>query len=144
MNYTDLLPFMDKEELKSIALKVVNGELPGVKLERLFPFLGRENLHEIVDQLIVTKNSKSISAALPFLGKEKVKDIYEKALNGDLPDFDIQRCLPFIGSDKIKELFEALAKKAADEPNDDDDDDDEDEDAQHPLGQVRFKSSITR
>ncbi len=123
MNYKQLLPFMEKEELKEIALQVLNGELKGVKIEALFPFLGKDDLNEIVDKLIEKKEVKVLSRALPFVGQEKVEAIYQSAIDGNLPGFEVERCMPFLGSDRIKEIFKELVKNAAEEDDEDDSDD---------------------
>ena len=129
MKYTDLLPFMNKEELKKVAYEIINGELKNVRLQRLFPFLGKEALGEIVDVLIEKKETKYLEHAIPFVGREKVQAIYNAAEKGEIPGFNSSMCIPFLGTDKIKELFRELVQKANDEPDeDDDDDDDEDED----------------
>ncbi len=120
MNYTELLPFMDKEELKKVAFQIINGDIKGVKLVTFFPFLGKETLHEIVDLLIEKKDTKSLQRALPFMRREDVKKIYQMALDGALPDFDMHRVLPFLGSEDVKTLFHELIKKAADKPAEDD------------------------
>ncbi|MDD3127269.1 MAG: hypothetical protein WC479_06750 [Candidatus Izemoplasmatales bacterium] len=121
MKYTNLLPFMDSDELKKIADEIISGELKGIKLQALFPFLGRENLHNIVDQLIEKKDVTTLQSAIPFISREKVIDIYNAAENGDLPDFDSSRCIPFLGSEKIKEIFRELVKKESSEFAEEDD-----------------------
>ena len=128
MKYTHLLPFMDKEELKEIAEQVLNGELKGVKIESLFPFLGKRNLGEIVDLLIEKKEVKTLKRALPFVGKEKVEAIYESASKGELPGFDVESCIPFLDSDRIKEIFRELVKNAPEVDEEDEEDDDDDSD----------------
>ena len=115
MKYTQLLPFMDKEELRKIAQEIMSGELKGVRLETLFPFMGRSYLHEIVDQLIEKKESETLRRAIPFISREKVLDIYHAAEKGELPNFDASSCIPFLGSDKIKEIFRELVKNAPNE-----------------------------
>lgn len=127
MKYTRLLPFMDKEELKKVAYEVLNGELKGVRLETLFPFLGKETLNEIVDLLIEKKEVKYLRNAIPFISKEKVQTIYKAAEAGEIEGFDVSICIPFLGADQVKEIFRELVKKAAEEDDDDDDDDDDDE-----------------
>jgi hypothetical protein len=119
MKYTQLLPFMDREELKKIAQEIMSGELKGVKLESLFPFLGRDVLHEIVDQLIEKKETKTLGRAIPFVSRDKVLTIYRAAEKGDLPNFDPSECIPFLDSEKIKEIFRELIKNAPDEQDDD-------------------------
>jgi hypothetical protein len=112
MKYTQLLPFMDREELKKIAQEIISGELKGVKLEKLFPFIGRENLNELVDQLIEKKDGKTLQRAIPFISREKVLDIYLAAEKGEIPNFDSSICVPFLSSDMIKEIFRDLVKNA--------------------------------
>lgn len=120
MKFTRLLPFMDREELKKIAQEIISGELKGVKLQALFPFLGREALEEIVDQLIEKKDSDTLQSAIPFISREKVLDIYYAAEKGEIPNFDSSRCIPFLGSDKIKEIFRELIKNNPVEPAEED------------------------
>ncbi|MDX9691845.1 MAG: hypothetical protein RBT45_05255 [Acholeplasmataceae bacterium] len=122
MKYTQLLPFMDREELKKIAEEIISGELKGVRLQSLFPFLGRESLHEIVDKLIEKKDSETLQSAIPFISREKVLDIYHAAEKGELPNFDASRCIPFLGSETIKELFRDLVKNAPAETEVEDED----------------------
>ncbi len=122
MKYTQLLPFMGREELNKVAQEIMSGELKGVKLETLFPFLGRDNLNELVDQLIEKKETETLESVIPFISRDKVLDIYHAAEKGEIPGFDSESCIPFLGSDKIKELFRELVKNA---PNDSDEDDEE-------------------
>lgn len=127
MKYTHLLPFMEKEELKSVAYQIINGELKGVKLHHLFPFLGKSAMNEIVDVLIEKKDSEHLRKAIPFMSREKVQTIYEAAEKGEIKDFNPAVCLPFLESEQIKKIFSSLIKKAAleseDEASDDEDDD---------------------
>lgn len=120
MNYTHLLPFMEKEELKKIAFQVLDGELKGVKIEKFFPFLDKSTLNDIVDKLIDTKNGKVLNRTLPFISKDKVEDIYQRAEKGELPGVKAQMCIPFLGSEKIKEIFNDLIRKASQEDDDTD------------------------
>jgi hypothetical protein len=122
MKYTQLLPFMGREELNKVAQEIMSGELKGVRLEALFPFLGRENLHELVDQLIAKKETETLQSVIPFISRDKVLDIYHAAEKGEIPNFDSSNCIPFLGSDKIKEIFRELVKNA---PNESDGDDEE-------------------
>ena len=124
MKYTHLLPFMEKEELKKIAYEIINGELKGVKLEALFPFLGRETLNEIVDLLIEKKQVSALTRAIPFISREKVEAIYHAAENGEIDGFDASRCIPFLGSDRIKDIFRDLIKKQSEQDVEDEEDED--------------------
>lgn len=115
MKYTQLLPFMEREELMKIAHEILSGELKSVRLETLFPFLGRDNLHEIVDGLIEKKDVDTLRRTIPFISRDKVLEIYQRAEKGDLPGFDTSRLIPFLDTDKIKEIFRELVKNNKEE-----------------------------
>ena len=127
MKYTHLLPFMEKEELKNVAHQIINGELQGVKLVTLFPFLGKSALNEIVDILIEKKDSHNLKRAIPFMSREKVQIIYEAAEKGEIKDFNPAVCLPFLESEQIKKIFNDLIKKASSESTEKVDDEDVDD-----------------
>jgi len=120
MKYTQLLPFMEEEELRKIAQEIMSGELKGVKVEALYPFIGTNHLHEIVDQLIEKKETKALEHAIPFITKEKVLDVYRAAEKGELPNFDASSCIPFLSPDMIKDLFRELIKNAPIEADEED------------------------
>lgn len=135
MKYTQLLPFLDKEELKKVASEVISGEIKNVRLETLFPFLGREYMNDLVDELIQKKDSRTLQKTLPFITHDKVLEIYQAAQKGDLPDFDTSRCIPFLGTNQVKKIFRELINAASEDTSDEsevdvdeDDDDDNDED----------------
>ena len=127
MKYTHLLPFMEEEELKKVAFEIINGELKGVRLERLFPFLGTGTFNELVDLFIEKKEISYLKHAIPFMSREKVQAIYKAAENGEIPGFDASVCIPFLSAEKIKEIFRELIQKASNEPSEDDEDDENDE-----------------
>lgn len=137
MKYTHLLPFMDKEELVKTAMAIINGELKGVRLEVLFPFLGIEAMDQVVDLLIEKKDAVHLKSAIPFMTREKVQKLYEAAEKGEIKDFNPTVCLPFLGSDEIKKIFDGLIKKASMEAsNQEEDNEDEnlnDEDIEDSL-----------
>lgn len=128
MKYTQLLPFLDKEELKKVASEIINGEIQNVKLETLFPFLGRESMNDLVNELIEKKDSKTLQKTLPFISSEKVQEIYQAAQKGDLPDFDTSRCIPFLGAELVKKIFRELISQASETSEVVEEDEDEDDD----------------
>jgi predicted CopG family antitoxin len=117
MKYTQLLPFLDKEELRKVASEIISGEIRNVRLETLFPFLGRDNMSDLVQELIEKKDSKTLQKALPFISKDKVQEIYQVAQKGELPDFDASRCIPFLGAEEIKKIFRELLHQASLNPD---------------------------
>lgn len=126
MKYTTLLPFLDSEDLKDLANKIISGEVTNVKMAMLYPFLEDETLDTIIDFLIKEKRNKDLYSALPFISKHKINDIYEAAQRGEMEGFNSSALIPFLGKGKIKEIFDTLVKEAT--LDDDDDDDDESDD----------------
>lgn len=125
MRYVTMLPFLDKEDLRELAFKVINTEVKGVKLVLLFPFLDRDTLEEIVDKLIEEKKGKDLRRALPFISKDAIGKIYNAIEKDEIKGLRREMLLPFLGQKQVKEMFEELLKQAADEPFDEDDDEDE-------------------
>ncbi len=120
MKLMALLPFMDKDELKEFAKKVASGEVKGISLAVVFPFLRKEDLDDLVEDLIKGGNKKDIYAALPFLSKSAINTLYERIQNNEIEGFKQEALLPFLGKDKIKELFNIMVQKAAQEPEEND------------------------
>ena len=121
----NIIPFMGGEELKELALKIINGEIEGVKLMIVLPFIRREDLDEIVNLLIEKNQGKDLTFALPFVSQETLAKIQEAAKSGKLEGFNETRLFPFLGKDKLKEMFDEIVLEAA---NSEDDTDDEDYD----------------
>jgi len=112
MKLMALLPFMDEEEIKELATKIINGEVKGISLVVLFPFLSREDFDEIVQQLIEQKDFKQLYGALPFLSKTTLNNLYTLVKDGKLEGFKEEALLPFLGKDQLKGLFDELVKDA--------------------------------
>jgi len=127
MKYTSLLPFLDSEDIADVANKIIAGELKGIKLSALYPFLDDEALSTMLEFLIKEKRYKEIYSAVPFMTTEKINQLYETVENGGLEGFKTSYLIPFMSRKKIKEIFEDLVKKAENEASEDDDDDDDDE-----------------
>lgn len=128
MKYSTLIPFLEKEDLAELADKIISGEVTNVKLAVLYPFLDNETLEKIVDFLIKEKRNRDLYSAMPFISRDKVNDIYDAAVRGELEGFKTEALIPFMGRKRIKEIFETLVKDAKIDDDFDDDDDDDDED----------------
>jgi hypothetical protein len=113
MKLASLLPFMDNEELKTLAFDVIKGEKKGIKLMIIFPFLKKHDLKEITDLLIAENKGKELYGALPFLSKDDIKKLYEAVKEGKLTDFKEEALLPFLDKDTLKEMFDDLVAKSA-------------------------------
>ncbi|MCK4552096.1 MAG: hypothetical protein KAU02_04190 [Tenericutes bacterium] len=116
-----ILPFMESEELKELAIKVINKEIKGVKLIILLPFLRRDDLNEIVDKLIENKQGKELSYAIPFVSTKTIERIYQGVKSGEIEGVKPTLLYPFLDKDKLKELFNDLVQAATDNPDSEDD-----------------------
>jgi hypothetical protein len=128
LKLTHILPFMETEELKELALKVINDEVKGVKLMTLFPFLSRENLDEIVELLIQKGKGRELTRVLPFASKKTVKQIMEGIKDGSIKGVKENHLYPFLEEGELKEMFDALVKQAHENAEVEDDEDDDLED----------------
>ena len=122
-----LLPFMDAEELKELAMKIINGEVTGVNLSVLFPFLHGEDLQEISELLIEKKDVKNLKRMIPFVRKSTIEKIYQGIKDGSLEGIDEVYLYPFLGKDMLKSMFNDLVKDAMEHPEKFKDDDEYDE-----------------
>lgn len=125
MNYIHMLPFLDEEDLNELVEKILSGEVKGVKLMMLYPFLSREAIDKLVDHLIKENKGKELNRALPFISKEKVNEIHEAVQAGTITGLKEFSLMPFLGKGKIKEMFNQFVKEAKD--FDDDVEDEEDD-----------------
>ena len=128
MKLVTMLPFMESEEIKELALKVINKEVKGIKLVVLYPFLRREDLDEIVELCIEKGLSKELNWALPFVSKKTIEKIYEGIKDGSLKGIKEHMLFPFLGKEQRKTIFDDLVKQAQENASDDDDDELNDED----------------
>jgi hypothetical protein len=108
-----LIPFMGAKELKELAIKIINGEVKGIKLYKLYPFLNQEAIKEVVQLLIDNKKGSQIKFALPFLSEDLLLDVLNQVRKGDIDDMQEEYFYPFLGKDQIKELFNEYVKEAS-------------------------------
>ena len=125
MKYTHILPFLEDEDIDELVEKILSGEVKGIKLMMLYPFLSTESLNKLVDHLIKENDSKQVLHALPFISKEKVNEVYEAIQAGTITGLKEHSLIPFLGKSKIKEIFDKLVKEAKDVEDEDEDEDDE-------------------
>lgn len=121
MKVSTLLPFMDSEDLKELANKILNKEVKGVSIVLLYPFLSNKDFDEVFDILIEKGTKKQLYGVLPFLSQEQIGDLYEKVQKGEVEGFKAEAMIPFLSTEKIKEIFDEVVKNAENEPEDDED-----------------------
>jgi hypothetical protein len=111
-----ILPFMEQEEIKKLAYEIINGEVEGVKLVMLFPFLSNDDLDEIVDLLLEKNDGKALQRAVPFARKATVDKIYKAIQDGKIEGIDETYLFPFLGKDQLKSMFKIFVKEAKNDP----------------------------
>lgn len=131
MKLLKILPFMESQEIKDLAIQIINGESKGIKLVLCYPFLNREDLDEVIELCIEKGQSKDVNLALPFASKETIKKIYEGIKSGSLKGISEHMLFPFLSKEQRKSVFDDLVKEAANDPSQEEDDeiyvDDEEE-----------------
>lgn len=105
MNVYKYLPFMNDEDLEELAEKILSKEVTEVPLRKLYPFLSKQKLNELVNQMIEQNDQESIKHALPFVSRETINLIREKIDEGKLEDFDESHLLPFMSPEEVKKMF---------------------------------------
>jgi len=116
-----MLPFLEEEDLDELVEKILSGEVKGIKLVMLYPFLSEKALEKLVDHLIKENKGKELNRALPFISRDKVNEIYDAVVAGTVTDIKEHYLMPFLGKAKIKDMFNKLVKEAKDFDDDDDD-----------------------
>jgi hypothetical protein len=128
MKLAALLPFMDQGEIDGLADKIVAGEVENVELAIVYPFIGREKLESLVDLMIDNKTFRHVYSALPFLSRERVGELYQRVQKEKIEGFQEDALLPFLGKDKIKDIFnQMMAGSTRGESETDEKDDSTDE-----------------
>ncbi len=140
MKLISLLPFMENEEIKELALQILSGEVTGVKLVVLFPFLSSEGLDEVVDILIEKKQVKQLMTALPFISRDKVNELYDLCKSGELEDCNEMMFLPFLGKSKIKAMIKVIIKEAKEKAKNNDDDDEVEVEVEVEIDEEDFET----
>lgn len=107
---SNLLPFLDDEELHEIVLSIVNDEENGIyknlDLEEIFPFLNDEDTELLFIKGISSPNSKIDPVELaPFVSEKALTVFVDEYLKGNYQDVDIDELYPFMNSTDIKRLF---------------------------------------
>jgi len=127
---THILPFMETEELKTLAIKIINEEVKGVKLVTVFPFLSHEDLDEVIELLIEKGKGKQLTYILPFATKKTIQRILKGVKDGSIKGVREHALYPFLDKEELKEMFDKLVKEVDEhaKENDNEEVDEEDED----------------
>ena len=130
MKLIHILPFMETEELKALAIKIINEEVKGVKLVTVFPFLSHEDLDEVIELLIEKGKGKQLTYVLPFATENTIHKIFKGVKDGTIKGVREHAIYPFLAKEELKEMFNKLVKEADEhaKENDEEEADEEDED----------------
>lgn len=120
-----ILPFMESKELKELAVNIINGEVKGVKLVIVFPFLSNSDLDEIVELLLEKKDGKNLTYSLPFVSSETIDKIYEGIKSGEIEGVKEKYLYPFLSQDKLRDMFNHLVSEATENACEDEEDDED-------------------
>lgn len=119
MKLMSILPFLDSEDLTELIEKIKNKEVEGVKFSHLYPFLNKKEVDELVDILVADGKSRDIYSALPFMSRDRLNKLYTEVKDGKLEGFSEEALLPFLGKDKIKEMVQDIIKNNKEDLDDD-------------------------
>ncbi len=107
---SELLPFLDDEDLHEIVLSILNDEenskYDNLDLEELFPFLNDEDTELLFIKGISSPDSKIDPVDLaPFVSEKALTAFVDEYLKGNYQEVDIDELYPFMKSSDIKRLF---------------------------------------
>jgi hypothetical protein len=108
-----LFPFMEEEDLKNLAMKIIHQEVDGIQLTALFPFLSKKDLDEVIQILIDQKDGFHLKRSLPFMSEETMNHVLEAVRNGDIEGLTETHFYPFLSKDTLKNLFDAYVQEAS-------------------------------
>lgn len=113
-NLAAMLPFLDEDELRTLAKKIQNttdGVLDGLKLVSLLPFMDDDDIRDLAEGEIL--KGRSIVSFLPFMDSDDVEQLvreYKDILVSKASD--LKHYLPFIDDeDFIAELVNNLVDR---------------------------------
>ena len=115
MKLITLLPFMESEEIKDLAEKIIKKEVKGISLVVLYPFLDRNDLKIIFDLVLAEGNKKYLYSAIPFLSSKDIDKLHQEVKAGNIKGFREEVLIPFLSKDSVKDLFHDLVAQAKDE-----------------------------
>lgn len=106
-----LAPFMKQEDIDALVMKAVkqtDGEpVKSKNIIRLAPFVSSECLNDIINQLDVKMDIKTVTALAPFLKKGKVDKVVLDNLEGSSPK-DFVSLYPFMEAETLREIANKL------------------------------------
>jgi len=79
----DVLPYADEEKISSVIERAFNDDSIVVYVKYLLPFLNEKQMNRIYEgyqEGLISKTNVNENDMVPFLSKEKIKEMFEKKL----------------------------------------------------------------
>jgi hypothetical protein len=108
MNIKSMLPFLESEELAELAKKIVSsptGEVQGIKLGDLLPFMDDDDVDEMFVEAF--KNGENVDCFLPFASEDGIEDVIDLAIAGK-GTADLKKFLPFADDEAIEKIADKV------------------------------------
>lgn len=109
-----MLPFLGKEKVTYIAKEKINGnsKFEKVKLAALLPFMSRDDIDEIFENVLKEEKYKDeVITFAPFVSKEALDKLCDEYCEGKYQYIDINKFYPFMSSSSISKLFDYFITK---------------------------------
>jgi hypothetical protein len=112
MNLKHALPFLEDDELESLAKKVAEsptGVYQGVSFTDLLPFVDEED----VDRLMIEgyKKGTDIHRCYPFASDEGLSSLVQEALKEGAPEIDLRKMLAFLEDEDLNRIGQKILAK---------------------------------
>ena len=107
MRIDRMLPFLEEEELKLLAEKILsaeNGCFNGVTIEMLLPFLDEEDVDDLFDK--AETDGRMLNVFLPFVSEKKLNESVDRFVEAGRKK-EILSLLPFLDEEGIRALVRA-------------------------------------
>lgn len=115
-NISEIIPYLDEEELHEIVLSFVNGdkdeEFKGLDLEEVFPYLDEEDADALFIKGITEEHPNFNPAELaPFVSEKAFAVFVDEYIKGNYQNVEIDELYPFMASADIKRLLKYYISK---------------------------------
>ena len=116
LDIAQMLPFLEDEELNSIARQAINteknqGQVDIELLKKIVPFMETSEVDELLYELL--EKNIPIESFAPFASEYFFQTLVDMFLAGEADHVDMNKLYPFMSEKEIKRLFAAVIKQRA-------------------------------
>lgn len=100
-----MLPFLGEKELNELAEEIIrseDGEVEGLKLHHVAPFLNKDKTDELF--LLTVSSGNMNHKLLPFVSDECLNELVESIIQGEVT-LNADVLYPFLPKEAIRKLF---------------------------------------